>query len=139
MPIPAPQWVASGNIRPSRFVSQPLGTGFTVEEANANDKRAIGISMEGTEAAPVPNASVYAATDGHNLKVYGVGEVCLLRAGSGGWSAGNRLISDVDGNGVPAGTGALNQHIGAIAFDNATEGALTLVQVVLFDTVKNQS
>lgn len=139
MANPAPQWIASGNIYPSRFVKQPVGTGFTVAQATLN-ANIVGISQEGTDTAPGTGGSGYAATDGENLKVYSLTDQCLLMAGAGGWLAGNRLESDADGKGIPiAGGSAVSTHIGAIALDNAAAGELVLVQIVRYDTITADS
>lgn len=92
---------ASGDIRPSRFVKK--SGAYTVAESDANEV-CIGISHEGTKAAPLPGASTLAAAAGDPLRVYSDGETCLLEAGAA-VTAGARLKSDADGRGVTAAAG----------------------------------
>ena len=117
MPLSNPNWVAGGDINPSRFVT-PKGTtnGFTVKEADANEL-IVGISQEGARDAPIPSASTLAAATGENIHVYGPGEVCMLQMGAT-CNAGALLKSDADGKGTPVTSN--NDKYGAIALQDAT-------------------
>lgn len=117
MPTSSPNWVAGGNINPSRFVT-PKGTtyAFTVEEADAGEQ-IVGISQEGARDAPISGASTLAAADTENIHIYGPGEVCMLQMGTT-CNAGAWLKSDADGKGTPV--TANNDKYGAIALQDAT-------------------
>ena len=125
-----PQLVATGNIRPCRFVKMDTGEDNSGAEADANEVT-LGISEEGTEAAPIPSQTTqYHASDGTPIGLYSAGDICLLKAGSGGWTRGDRLKSDADGQGVTiASSGTTVQNIGAIGLESAAEGAFGRVQV----------
>ena len=125
-----PQLVAVGNINPCRFVKLDTTEDNSAAEADANEV-VIGISEEGTEAAPIPSQTTqYHASDGTPVGLYSSGDMCLLKAGSGGWAAGGRLKSDADGQGVAiATTGTTVQNIGAIGLEACAEGSLGRVQV----------
>ncbi len=110
-------WVAGGDINPSRFVTPEGTTGaFRVEEADAGEQ-IVGISQEGARLAPVSGASTLAATDGDHIQCYGPGDVCMLQMGAT-CSAGAWLKSDGDGKGTPV--TANNDKYGAIALQDAT-------------------
>lgn len=127
MPTTNPNWVAGGDINPSRFVT-PKGTtnGFVVEEADAGEE-VVGISQEGAKVAPIPSASTLAAVDGDPIHIYGPGEVCLLQMGAT-CNAGALLKSDADGKGTPVTTD--KDKYGAIALQDATASTdIIMVQV----------
>lgn len=126
MPATPPNYVAVGQIRPSRFVT--LVDDFAVEEADANEI-ICGIAMEGTRTAPISDVVTtnIAAESGDSLQVYGDGEECLLECGDT-VVAGNRLKSDADGKGVPmATTGTTIQHYGAQALQDGAASELIRV------------
>src|SRR5688572_20851136 len=100
MPAASPNYVADTNINTSTFVKHTGTTvDFRVSAAGAGDRIA-GIAQEGPKAAPIPGASAtLAAAQGDHLRVYGLGEECLLLLG-GTVAAGDRLKSDANGAGV---------------------------------------
>lgn len=130
-----PELVAGGNVYPCRFIQM----NDAYEGVQGGDNTVcIGVSGEGTLEPPIPQqATAYHATDGDPLtQMSGLGDVCLLTAGTGGFSAGDRLKSDANGAGVPiASTGTTNQNVSAIAIDDAAEGEQGRVQV-RFETVR---
>jgi hypothetical protein len=122
-----PNWVAGGDIRPSRFVKQSTAADHTVLEADAGE-RVCGISQEGGREPPLPSVStVYAGQAGDHMAVYGDGDQCLLELGSGGCTRGDRLKADADGKGVTAATAG--NHVGAIALMSGAENEKIRVQV----------
>ncbi len=124
---PNPNYIASGTIRPSRFV-HATDNDFEVAESGANEAIA-GISMEGTRTAPIPDvATNEAAQDGESLHVYGQGESCLLELG-GTVNPGDLLKSTATGTGEVITSGAALQEIGAKALEGGVSGELILVQV----------
>lgn len=112
-----PNWVAGGDINPSRFCT-PKGTtnSFVVEEADAGEA-IVGISQEGAKLAPIPSASTLAAVSGDFIHVYGPGDVCLLEMGAT-CSAGALLKADADGKGTPVASN--NDIYGARALEDCT-------------------
>lgn len=129
MANPQPQVKAGGDINTARFVNLSTSDDHTVLEADANEP-VFGISSEAAQDAPIPSASTLAAASGDYLRVYTEGEICLLKIGSGGCTAGDRLKSDGDGKGVIiATTGTTIQHFGAIALETAIENDLARVQI----------
>lgn len=134
MPLPTlPTMAAGGTIRRCRFVKLDTTANNTLLEADANE-RTIGISQEAGREAAIPSVTAdppEAAQDGDHLQFHPPGDWCLLEAGSGGWTTGDRLKSDADGKGVIiATTGTTIQQIGAVALESAAAGELGKVLVV---------
>lgn len=121
--------VAGGTISPSRFCVVHTSNKQVVQ-AGAN-AMPIGISMEGSQDAPAFGGGADAATVGELVKLYGIGDVALLKIGTGGITAGSFLKSDATGQGIAASLTALD-NIGAIALETAIAGDLALVQIVIF-------
>jgi hypothetical protein len=97
----------------------------TTADASVN---VIGISQEGITAFPMAtlndmgvSASVYAAISGQNLKICGVGEVCLLSI-IGAVYANSSIIPSTGGYGIMASGGAGIQYAGAIALQTGVSG-----------------
>ena len=131
-----PSVKATGTIRTSRFVK--LVDSFHGQECDANE-RPIGISMEGSNKAPLSDVVTTnnAALTGESFALYGEGDICLLEAGAAiDVSAENRLKSDGDGKGVTVATsGATQQEVGAIALQDAgadTEKIQVVVKIYSF-------
>ena len=62
--------VATGDIRPSRFVSMSTAADFTVAESNAGEW-VLGVSQMGTRDAPgLSGAGTDAAQTGENLHIF---------------------------------------------------------------------
>lgn len=126
---------ANGTIRVSRFVKVDTSRNNAVVEGTAN-AAVMGISQEGGRVSPIPSVTtdpVQAAIAGENVSVYTVGDICKLRIGSGGATAGDYLESDADGDGVTAAaTAETVRQIGAKALESASEGELCTVQVLIF-------
>ena len=111
------------------FVKGDTSNDFGVLAAGANEAT-IGISQEGTEAAPIPGASTKAASAGKPVRVHGLGEVCLLMLG-GTVTRFDYIKSGAAGVGITAATtGATAQEIGAQALQSGVSGEKILVQVV---------
>jgi|TARA_R110000824_G_scaffold41446_1_gene123295 hypothetical protein len=124
--------MANGDIRPARFVELQNASGQArAIEANANEK-VIGISMNGTNKAPIPDVtSTNAAESGQHLRVHVQGEETLLELG-GTVAAAAFIKSDADGKGVAAlTTGTVTQEIGAVALESGVSGELIRVKVQL--------
>ena len=122
----APHLQASGNIRPSRFVK--VSGNFTGAEAGAGEK-ICGVSMEGTNTAPIPGiTSQYAAESGQPLQLHGQGAICLLTLGTGGCTANDYLKADSAGAGVVASSG---DESGALALQAGSAAEKVLVQVLI--------
>ena len=130
---------AGGNVNPCVFVKSN-GVDRQVIQCTGSSDQPVGISQEGTDAPPLDGASTYAATSGEPLMVHcpyepSGDEVVLLVAGSGGWTAGNNLVSDASGQGVPVSTGITFkaiQWIGAQAALTVTAGLKGQVYPVIF-------
>lgn len=131
----SPLLIAGGNITTHSFVKLSTSADHTALQADANEQ-VIGISQVGTATPPgVDGSTTYAAVAGGHLQIFGLGDICLLRLGSGGCTRGNNLKSDADGNGVvAASTGTTVQNIGAVALQSGSEGELVEVQVQIMKT-----
>lgn len=133
MPLYNPAFVASGNISPARFVK--ISGEFSVAQctdgtASAGDA-VIGVSQEGSLAPPgIAEAlggsqTYYAATSGKTLKVFGLGDVCVVEAGAS-ITAGNLVKSDANGKAVPGSSG---DNSGGVALQSVVAGEKCLIQV----------
>lgn len=120
-----PTMRAGGDIRKCRFVKLSTTANKTLLEADAGET-IYGISSEGSQDAPVDGASALAGAAGDMMEWHGLGETCLLEAGSGGLSCGTLAKSDADGKGVTAGAG---DKVGAFVLTDAAEGELAEVTV----------
>lgn len=129
--MPSPNYIANGNIAPSRFVKTDSSVDNRVLQCGTNE-RPSGISQEGGREAPLPAVStMYAGKAGDPLLVYGEGDTCLLELG-GDVAAGDYLKSDTDGKGVAvASSGATAQEVGARALTSGASGNKIRVQVLL--------
>lgn len=130
-----PNYVAGGNIYPSRFVKASTAADFRVLQATANDRIA-GISGIGTNYPPIVDPAItvngYHAVAGQNCRVHGENDECLLELGSGGVTRGGLLKSDADGKGVAVATsGTTKQFPGARALESGSEGDKIRVEVLV--------
>lgn len=125
----APNFKAGGTINPSRFVKVSTAADNTALQAGAGDYP-IGISTPSQKLPPTPenSGSTQAASSGDPIMIFGLGDICMLTAGSGGFTSGDKLKPDSSGQGITATTGAF---FGAIALETAASGALGRVQVVI--------
>lgn len=130
-----PPLEAGGDIGVSVFVKLSTSAGHTCLAAGANEQ-IIGISQVGPKEPPgLEGATALAAEAGDNIQIFGLGDVCLLKAGSGGWTAGDNLKASTAGVGVPAATtGTTVQNIGAVALTDAAENEVGLVQIQIMKT-----
>lgn len=118
------------NIRPCRFVTISGNNGLV--EADANE-RCIGITRQDEKFPPLNDlvSTNYHAQDGDEVRLYGLGDICLLQYG-GTVTAGDYLKSDADGQGVViAASGTTPQYVGAIALQGGASGERRLVQIVI--------
>ena len=123
----SPQLQAGGTINPSRFVKLDTTHDNQGLQAGAGD-RTIGISGVGTDDPPGITGSAGAhAVDGENIELFGIGDICLLQAGSGGYIRGDLLKSDASGQGQ---TSTTSVWVGAIALESAVSGEFGRVQVI---------
>ena len=138
MPVGSPglEFIANGTIQPSRFVKLDTTAGknfYVIQAAAAGDTTVIGISQPGSYDPPgTTGAATDAARQGLPLMVYTLGDVCLLKAGTGGWTAGDFLVTDANGAGVTvtlSGTSALFYSAKALETTSANE--LGRVQIMI--------
>ena len=137
--------VGSGSVLPSTFVT-PLATaadsandsvaGYACKQAVLTSQPICGISQEGTRYAPTDEtiaapAGKYTGVAGYTgdpIKIYGLGDICLLSLGTT-VTPGQLLMSDGStGAAVPA-TGS--GYYGAQAQEGGVSGDLIRVQVVM--------
>lgn len=127
---------AGGTILVARFVK--ISGNNTVIQVAATSDKIFGISQQGARTAPVPAYTTdppEAAVSGDEVQVFTHGMTCKLRAGTGGWSAGDDLTSDTSGQGVRNPKTGHPPRIGAIALEDAAAGELGDVQVVIYSGV----
>lgn len=131
----SPNLIAGGTINPSVFVKVSTAADNTVLQAVAGDK-VIGISQVGTKFPQgVVGSTGEAADAGDNIELFGFGDVTLLLAGSGGFTAGQFLKSDANGAGVPITGTTTPEAVGAVALETTTAGQYGRVQVLAIPNV----
>jgi hypothetical protein len=126
--------IARSTIYPCRFVSMhPASSNannFEVIEDIVAAQMIVGVSQEGTTGFPMGTndmgvtAPTAAATEGQNVKVYSVGEQCLIELG-GTVNAGNAIKANAttDGKGIVATLAtASQQFIGGVALQYGVSG-----------------
>ena len=135
--------VGSGSVAPSVFVHYLTGTaasgdviaGYAVQQSFAS-AITCGISQEGTRYAPTDEnvasaqAGSYTGTAGYTgdpIKVYGIGDICLLSIATT-VTPGQLLTPNANGQGVLWVTGQ-GTYVGAQAIEGGVSGALIRVQV----------
>lgn len=124
--------VASATILVSRFVKSS-GVGTVAQQGTAGDP-CVGISQDGGRYATIPSNTadpVEAAQSGEPLDVIAPGEMrdATLLLGTGGATAGDRLMSDANGKGVAVTTG---KFAGAIALETGVAGEVIRVRPVFY-------
>lgn len=123
----ADSYVANGDINPMRFVKLVAGSDYKVVQCDATSVP-IGVSGTSTERFD----STLHATATHTCRVYGKTEFPLLELG-GTVSAGDYLVSDINGKGITASlTATGHQDFGARARSNGNAGEFIRVEVVAF-------
>lgn len=124
MPLYNPAFVVGGTnatVYPARFVK--ITGEFAIEQAAA-DEKVIGVSQEGTWAPPGITellgavSSTYAAKTGQTLKVFGLGDICVVESGAA-ITAGVSVKADANGRAVPAASG---DSSGGTALHSITSG-----------------
>lgn len=118
--IPNEIFTATGPIYPCRFVT--IDGSNKVRQSIANDWP-IGVSQNNTALAN----TVYAATAGYQLQVYGMGRECWLELG-GDVQPGNSIMPDSLGRGVLA--CGVEDLIAAVAYEQGSAGQLIRVKVL---------
>jgi hypothetical protein len=133
MPLYNPAFIAGGDIKPARFVR--ITGEFTISQCSASTQSIIGVSQEGTFSPPNlatllgGTESGLAASSGQTLKVFGLGDVCMIFAGTGGVTAGTKVKSDADGKAINIGTVAGIYNVGGTALNTVAAGEKVLIQV----------
>lgn len=118
---------AGGNINPARFVKLSTTADNVALIAGAGEV-IFGVSQPSTRRTPYSSLDDgYAAIDGEDLDVYGVGERPMLELGAT-VTAGARLKSDASGKGTPVTSN--NDEYGAVAQVAGVSGELIEVLVV---------
>lgn len=122
---------ANGTINTASFVKIDPTTNNGVIQASAPTDKLFGVSQNFANAAPIPGASVTtAAVAGEPVLVYQPGDncICLLTAGTAGWTAGDLLMAaDVNGYGYTCTAG---NFYCARALATVAAGGLGTVEVV---------
>ncbi len=119
-------YLATGNINPASFVKVASTTDFAVAQATLSTDILYGVAQQNVFGPPGIDPGVYAASAGQQVLVYHQGDVCLLVAGTAGFTAGDDLSCDGNGYGITAVAG---QSIGAIALQTTINGVLGRVEV----------
>lgn len=136
----ANNWLAGGTIAPCSFVKQSTAADNKVLQAGANE-RAIGITTEDQLIAPGTTGAdtTIHATAGYQAKVFGLGDICQLIAGTGGFTRGDLLESESTGYGITAITNGVPRKICAVALESAAAAAKGRVMIVCYDMLPSAS
>lgn len=129
---------AGGTILVGRFVA--ISGNNTVIQVSATSQKIFGISQQGARTVPVPSYTTdppEAAVSGDEVQVFTHGMTCKLRAGTGGWTAGDHLTSDTSGQGITNPKTGHPPRIGAIGLETTAAGEYGDVQVCIYDSVSS--
>ncbi len=127
--------IASGDIRPNRFVTVTTTEDHAGVEANANEM-IIGVSGEETKFAPLSDlvTTNNHAEDGDPVNLRGPGEEAMIVAGAA-VTAGDLLKSDNDGRAVVVAlTGTTRQNVGGRA-QQAAAASGELIRISVDDNI----
>lgn len=127
--MPSPNFIANSTIQPSVFVSVDTSIDNACNATSGTATEIIGIAQEWTKYPPIPGASTEAADAGDPIKVYGLGDICLLQSTSAGWTSGDRLTANSAGTGAI--TASTTNHYGAVALTTMSAAGLGRVQVII--------
>lgn len=125
-----PNYLAAGDINPSRFVTAAISLDFAVTQSLATEY-AIGVSQAASRLPQMgqfgaSGVSTLAAPSGSPIDVYGAGEECSLELG-GTVLAGDFLKPTTGGKGITATVGT--DKIGAQALQAGVSGDIIRVVV----------
>lgn len=121
---------AGGTINPSTFVVFDTTNNKSVNQASAATALIIGVAQEYAKYGPTPGATTYAADAlADPVKVYQIGDTCLLSASTAGWTAGDKLTSNASGQGIT--TTSSGNYFGAVALTTMSGAGLGQVQVII--------
>ena len=125
----SPQLVAGGNISPSVFVKVSASADNTGLAASNGD-RPIGISQVGPAQPPgVTGSDSFAAHAGEEFQLFGIGDICLLKAGSAVcWTSNDLLMPSAANDGGT--TASSGNWAGAIALSTQAANTYGRVQVL---------
>lgn len=125
--------IAGGTINPATFIKVSTVADNTAlastDGSSSHGDLIIGIAQVGTHDTPGVSSNTYAATTNQPIEYFAEGDVCLLKAGSGGWTAGDNIKSASDSTGITASSG---DNVGAKAFQTVNAGEYGVVQVMIF-------
>lgn len=121
---PKLNFIASGDIGRSRFVTLDSSNDFQVNESNANEMP-IGVSQEWQNDSPSTGESTEAAQANDPIAVYSTGQICRLSCATT-ISNGDLLRPDAEGEALVASAG---QKYGAVALEAGVDGDLIRVLV----------
>jgi hypothetical protein len=132
MPVPHPQYVATGNILPYSFIKGDGSVSNGCAQATDSTAPLLGITAGGTKYPPQPEISnVYGAEAGDGVRASGQTDVCRLTLG-GNVTAMQLLTATAGGAGVAVSApGASNQYYGARALQSGNSGDVIEVEVLL--------
>jgi hypothetical protein len=129
----SPRYLAGGTIEVARFVKidTTADHNFTVVQATGQTDKVIGVSQDGAHDPPGLSGSADdAARDNQTLRVYSVGEECLVTAGAA-ITQGDYLKSDADGKAVPVTFAeAANIFYGGYALEDGAADELVRMMVL---------
>lgn len=131
MPLNNMSYVAGEDLEPCRFVKRDTSQDNAVVYADDGAAALVGITFNGTRAAPLPSSSeTLTAADGESVRVFGPGDRAEVELGETITAANLNLTATTDGKAVAASSG---DFVGAIAERAASSGEKVWCQVVQFD------
>jgi hypothetical protein len=131
MPLNNMSYVAGEDLAPCRFVKRSTTEDNTVVYADDGAAAIVGITFNGTRAAPIPSVSeALCAADGEGVRVFGPGDRAEVELGETITAANLNLTATTDGKAVAATSG---NFVGAIAERAGSSGERVWVQVTQFD------
>lgn len=123
--------LAGGDIRPCRFIEQQIGVNNSFIECNANGIPA-GISQSGPKGNQIVGSTTLCAEDGDQFGYFAPGCANVMLEIASAVEAGDRLVPDADGKGIPASHATGTVTIGAMAQQNGVAGDFIPVRVTVY-------
>ncbi len=133
----SPNLTPAGNILPGSFVKVGSSDN-TMLQCGANQKPIGVVPFAVQDSLGVIGSSTYIGTAANSStgtqalgpRIWAQGSICHLRAGTGGLTVGDDVISDANGYGVTA-SATYDNNVGARALSTVLVNELCLVQVLI--------
>jgi len=131
MPLNNPAYVAGEDLAPCRIVKRSTTLANGVIYADNGNDVLVGITYNGTRAAPIPSVSeTLVAAENEPVRVYGPGDRAEVELGANVTLSNLNLTATTDGKATPASAG---DFVVGVAERDASSGEKVWCQVTMFE------